>query len=373
LKTIVLGGYGNFGARICRALAGNPNIELVVAGRSVERAAEFAAELGHGAGSMRIDLSQSDLTSTLSNAKAELIIHTAGPFQQQGYAVPLAVAQAGAHYIDLADGRRFVCDFPLAMDAAFRDAGKLAITGASTVPALSSAVVNHLTANWTQIDSIDFCIAPAQTAPRGIATMAAVLGYCGAPIQVLQNGKWQIEYGWAKPTPIRFARLQSRLGSLCDIPDLEIFPKHYPGVRSVMFRAALEIGLSQRVFAAMAFARRVGLIAHPEKFAHFLNTSARYVDFLGSSLGGMVVRVAGLDGNGVTVRRAWHIAADNDHGPEIPCMAAILTARGLAENRIKDIGAYTCTGRLTLEEFEPEFVRWGMVTDVVEEGAYLGA
>jgi hypothetical protein len=87
----------------------------------------------------------------------------------------------------------------------------------------------------------------------------------------------------------------------------------------------------------------------------------------------MVVRVAGVDGNGVNVRRAWHIAADNDHGPEIPCMAAILMARGLAENRIKDIGAYTCTGRLTLEEFGPEFARWGMVTDVVEEGAYLGA
>lgn len=373
MKTIVLGGYGNFGARICRALVNSPGIELIVAGRSAERAKAFAAELGYGAGSMRIDFAQCDLAAALRKAGAELVIHTAGPFQLQGYAVPLAVAQAGAHYIDLADGRRFVCDFPLAMNAAFLDAGKLAITGASTVPALSSAVVNHLTENWKQIDSIDFCIAPAQTAPRGIATMAAVLGYCGAPIQVWNKGEWKTEYGWSNPTRIGFARLQSRLGSLCDIPDLEIFPKHYAGVRSVMFRAALEIGISQRVFAAMAFARRVGLIRRPEQFAHFINTSARYVDFLGSSLGGMVVRVAGIDSNGMNVRRAWHIAADNDHGPEIPCMAAILLARGLAENRIKDVGAYTCTGRLALKEFEPEFARWGMVTDVMEEGAYLGA
>ncbi|HEV7855814.1 MAG TPA: saccharopine dehydrogenase NADP-binding domain-containing protein [Herminiimonas sp.] len=373
MKIIVLGGYGNFGARICRALVNTPDIELIVAGRSAERAAAFATELGHGAGSMRIDLSQSDLAATLRDAKAELIVHTAGPFQQQGYAVPLAVAQAGAHYIDLADGRRFVCDFPLAMDAAFRAAGKLAISGASTVPALSSAVVNHLTENWKHIDAIDFCIAPAQTAPRGIATMAAVLGYCGAPIEVWRDGAWQTQYGWADPARIQFKRLQPRLGALCDIPDLEIFPKHYPGVRSVMFRAALEIGISQRMFAALAFARRVGLISHPEKFAHVINTSARYADFLGSSLGGMVVRVTGVDGNGVNVRRAWHIAADNDHGPEIPCMAAILLARGLAENRIKDVGAYTSTGRLALKAFEPEFARWGMVTDVVEEGAYLGA
>lgn len=31
LKTVVLGGYGNFGARICRALMHTPGIELVVA------------------------------------------------------------------------------------------------------------------------------------------------------------------------------------------------------------------------------------------------------------------------------------------------------------------------------------------------------
>jgi short subunit dehydrogenase-like uncharacterized protein len=54
---------------------------------------------------------------------AELVIHTAGPFQGQDYGVvAAAVAAAGAHYIDLADGRRFVCDFPAALDAAFREA-----------------------------------------------------------------------------------------------------------------------------------------------------------------------------------------------------------------------------------------------------------
>ena len=30
MKTVVLGGYGNFGARICKALAGNPGIDLVI-------------------------------------------------------------------------------------------------------------------------------------------------------------------------------------------------------------------------------------------------------------------------------------------------------------------------------------------------------
>lgn len=50
-------------------------------------------------------------------------------------------------------------------------------------------------------------------------------------------------------------------------------------------------------------------------------------------------------------------------------MAAILLARRLARGEALPVGAHACAGLLTLAEFEPEFARWGMVTDVVEEGA----
>jgi saccharopine dehydrogenase-like NADP-dependent oxidoreductase len=69
----------------------------------------------------------------------------AGPFQGQDYEVAQAAARAGAHYIDLADGRRFVCDFAAALDAEFRSTGRTALSAASTVPALSSALVERLT------------------------------------------------------------------------------------------------------------------------------------------------------------------------------------------------------------------------------------
>ncbi|WP_092351897.1 saccharopine dehydrogenase family protein [Collimonas sp. OK242] len=367
MKTVVLGGYGNFGARICRALADSPDIDLVIAGRDASRAAHLAAELGNRTKSMHLDLARDNLAKTLRSAGAELVIHTAGPFQQQGYAVPLAVAAANAHYIDLADGRRFVCDFPQTLDAAFRQSGRIAITGASTVPALSSAVVDHLSHSWQNLESVDICIAPAQTAPRGIATLAGVLNYCGAPIQVWQDANWVTQYGWANPAHIEFARLSPRIGALCDIPDLELFPVHYKNVRSVMFRAALEIGLSQRALSTLAWLRKTGFVSRPERLARLLNATAKGLDFLGSSLGGMVVRVQGIDAGGSRVRRAWHIAADDDFGPEIPCMAAILLARRLARKEILEVGAYTSMGWLNLRDFEPEFSKWNMVTDVIDE------
>lgn len=360
--TIVLGGYGNFGARISRALSNAPGIELVIAGRDMVKATALAQALG--ARAARIDASDTNLSQVLRELHAGLVIHTAGPFQAQGYAVPLAVADAGAHYIDLADGRRFVCDFPAALDAAFRSQGRIAISGASTVPALSSAVVDALTEGWRAVTDIDFCIAPAQTAPRGVATMAAVLSYCGAPIQVWQGGQWTTQYGWAAPVKIDYARLAPRLGSLCDIPDLELFPAHYAGVQSVMFRAALELGVSQRGLALIGTLRRMGLIPKPERMAAFLNRSADALDRFGSALGGMVVRVRGLDADGAVARRAWHIAADDDHGPEIPCMAAILLARRIVAGTLADPGAYTSASMLALSDFAPEFAKWSMVTDL---------
>jgi saccharopine dehydrogenase-like NADP-dependent oxidoreductase len=367
MKVMVLGGYGNFGARICRALAGDGRIQLLVGGRDGARAAAFAATLGGGAQCLSVDMRGVGFVQSLQNHNVGLLIHTAGPFQGQDYAVALACAQAGVHYLDLADGRRFVCDFSAALQADFVKAQRVAICGASTVPALSSAVVESLCAGWQRLDTLDICIAPAQTAPRGVATLRAVLSYCGGPIQVWSGGQWQTQSGWAKPKPVQFQRLRPRLASLCDIPDLELFPAHYQVRERVDFRAALEVGVSQRAFALLAWLREAGLLKNPPILAATLNAGAKLFDPLGSALGGMVVRVAGLNGSGKPVRRAWHIAADNDHGPEIPCMAAILLARRLAGGEPMANGAYPCVGLHALADFAPEFAKWGMMTDVVEE------
>lgn len=363
MKVVVLGGYGNFGARIARALAHDCAIELVVAGRDARKAEALAGELD--AAAAVVDTARTNLAARLDALGARLVIHTAGPFQAQGYGVARAAARAGCHYIDLADGRRFVCDFAAHLDADFRAARRIAITGASTVPALSSAVVDALRPRFARLDTIDLCIAPAQKAPRGAATIAGVLSYCGMPVQVWQDGAWKDLSGWADPQPIQFARLKPRLGALCDIPDLELFPQRYAPVRDVMFRAALEVGLTQRAFAMLA--RMRPLLPAPQKLAGLLHRAGKVFDALGTPDGAMVVRLRGAAEGGAPLQLAWHITAGNHHGPEIPCMAAILLARRLARGELLPVGAQACMGLLSLDEFELEFSRWGMVTEVIEE------
>ena len=365
MKVVVLGGYGNFGARICRALAGDPAIQLVVAGRDARRAGKLAGELH--AGSAVIDVNADDLSQALRAVDAGLVIHTAGPFQAQGYGAARAAAEAGCHYIDLADGRRFVCDFAAATDAAFRAAGRCAVSGASTVPALSSAVVDALRPRFGALEAIDTCIAPAQKAPRGEATLAGVLSYCGAPIEVWREGRWQALRGWADPERVTFARLAPRLGALCDIPDLELFPQRYAPVGHVMFRAALEVAITQRVFALLAELHSRGLLAAPHRLAGLLHRTGALFDPFGTPAGGMAVRLRGRDTGGAPLALAWHLTAPDHHGPEIPCMAAILLARRLARGQAWEPGARACMGLLTLADFEPEFARWRMACEVLAE------
>lgn len=360
MKVVVLGGTGNFGARICRALAANAGIELVVAARDQARARTFAESVDASAAAL--DTAAPDFAGRLAALRPGLVIHTAGPFQGQGYAVARAAAAAGSHYIDLADGRRFVCDFREAVDADFRSAGRCAVTGASTVPALSSAVVDAYRDRFARLEAIDFCIAPAQRAPRGPATVAGVLSYCGAPVRVWKGGRWQALRGWADPQPVRFAELKTRRGALCDIPDLELFPRRYAGVSDVMFRAALEVGASQYGFAVLAALRRAGLPLASPRLAHWLHRAGKLFDSFGTPDGGMVVRLRGVQADGASLQLAWHITAPDHQGPEIPCMAAILLARRLAGGEPLPAGATPCMGLVSLAEFTPEFQRWGMRT-----------
>jgi saccharopine dehydrogenase (NAD+, L-lysine-forming) len=57
---LITGGYGTVGRRVAADLAPDYPDRLVVAGRSVEKAEQLAAELGHGMRGRRIDVGDPD-------------------------------------------------------------------------------------------------------------------------------------------------------------------------------------------------------------------------------------------------------------------------------------------------------------------------
>jgi hypothetical protein len=360
MRVIVLGGAGNFGARIVRALRGDPTIDLLIAGRrpiSVPGAEDVPRSV--------VDIGAPDFEQQLRALSPDLVVHCVGPFQGQDYGVANAALAAGAHYLDLADGRQFIVEFAARINDRAVRASRVAISGASTLPALSSAVVEELRVGLSSVESI----APGQRATRGKATLEAVFSYLGRPFQVWQGGQWRRAWGWME---VQDARLDvgRRLAAACDVPDLELFPVRYDGVQTVSFHAALEFRVQHLTLWGLAALRRIGLPFPVARWAVSLNRLAGIFDASAGETGGMRVSVVGdRSGGGGRVRRTWQLTAPAMDGPEIPCMAANLLARRLARGEVFTSGAFPCMGFLALSEFAPEFARWRITTRMEEVAA----
>ena len=363
MRVVVIGAFGNFGSRIATRLAQEPGFEIIATSRRPNGNGNFPS-----IESARLDINSRTFAADLKTLKSDLVIHCAGPYQGQDYRVALASLACGANYIDIADGRDFVAGFVGAVGPAAERAERFAITGASTLPALSSAVVDSLKESFASLDAIDIVIAPGQQAPRGAATVAGVLGYAGKPFKWWLDGAWRTVYGWQELKTEHFS-FGSRLAAACDVPDLELLPARYPGVRTVTFRAALEVSLQHYGLWLMAVLRRVGLPIPMHALSGGFDRIGTWLNWLGSDIGGMTVRVAGKDKAGAGIYRTWEIVAGNNHGLEIPCMAAVILANRQGHGEAFLPGAKVCMGILKLQEFELEFKRWDMSTRVHMESS----
>ena len=109
MRVLIIGGYGNFGSYIARALADDVAIQLLVGGRSEAKARSFCTDLAatHPAEAHAIDI-DGDIPAALARIRPDIVIHTTGPFQTQDYRVACACVGQGCHYVDLADARDFV-------------------------------------------------------------------------------------------------------------------------------------------------------------------------------------------------------------------------------------------------------------------------
>lgn len=367
-RIVIIGASGHFGGRICRRILGEPGTDLVITSRNLDKVESLSTELRQLSAAATVSAAALDQTSPsfaadLAALRPSIVIHTAGPYQGQGYNVAEACIACGSHYVDLADGREFVEGFDvLHEDASRKDV--LLVSGASTLPGVSSAVIDHVRGDFESIHSIETSIAPAHQTPRGAGTVGAVLSYCGAPFEVLESGARITRYGWQNLKLQRYPELGRRLSGACDVPDLGLFPNYVEGVQTVTFHAALEASWEQITLWKMAWATRLGIVSNWERLAPTFQSWSDRLIKLGSTTGGMQMHIGGVGKGGESKTIVWNLTAHQNHGPEIPCVPALILARGLAAGAISTRGAYPCLGMITLAEFDKEVsdldIHWRM-------------
>lgn len=350
-RVLIIGGYGNFGSFITGRLAKEPNIQLIIAGRSVKKAKNLAEEVNgfHKPEIAELDVSR-DMTDKFAEINPNIVIHTSGPFQGQGYKVAEACIVQHCHYIDLADGRGFV-EGMTCLDERAKDSGILLITGASSVPCLTSAIVDHYQDEFQELKSLDYGITTAQKTNRGLATTSAILSYTGKVFDTLVNGHSTKIYGMQDLHARKYEGLGWRLLGNCDIPDLSLFPKRYPALKTIRFYAGLEISFLHLTLWGISWLVRWGLVRKLEHAAPLLLKIAYLFDKLGSMDSGFYMIMSGKGPNGTKKTITFELIARSGDGPYIPCMPAILLARKLANGSISETGAYPCIGFIDLKEY----------------------
>lgn len=344
---LVIGGYGNFGSFITRRLAKFDNLQVIVAGRSLDRAQALAQSVGGEA--FRLDIN-SGLAEALVEIKPDIVIHTSGPFQSQGYDVAEACIECHAHYIDLADGREFVAGIE-ALDAKAKNTGVLVVSGASSVPCLTSALVDHYKNDFETLEALDYGITTAQKTTRGLATTAAILSYTGKAFETLIDGKKQSIFGWQGLRARKYPKLGWRLLGNCNVPDLEIFPSRYPELKTVRFYAGLELPFIHITLWFLSWLVRIGLIKNLDPVAPLLLKLSFMFDWLGTANSGFYMTLSGKDKNGANKAINFELTAQSGDGPFIPCMPAILLCKKLANGEITNLGAQSCIGLIPKDEY----------------------
>ncbi len=346
-RILIIGAYGNFGSHITKKLAAEPDVKIIVAGRSEEKCRGLAE--AYNCEYCVLDI-EKNFPASLLAVKPDIVIHTSGPFQGQGYGVAEACIDYGCHYIDLADGREFVAGVSV-LDKRAKEKGLVVITGASSVPTLTSAVIDHYLPEFQKLVSVDYGITTAQRTNTGLATTKAVLGYAGKAFRTLVQGKMQAVYGWQNTVLRKYPELGWRLLGNCDVPDLALFPERYPDLENIRFRAGLEISFIHLGLWVLSWMVRLHLIHSLAPMAEGLLKTSRLFDWIGSDSSAFHMELSGIDKAGQLKTTTFYLIAKSGDGPFIPSIPSILCATMLARGEIKQTGAFPCIGIISLAQY----------------------
>jgi hypothetical protein len=341
----------------------------MIGGRSLHKAKSFIANTDSAALLVPTQIDRDgDLKQQFLDTAPDYVIDASGPWQDYGdnaYRVAEAAIAAGVHYLDLADSTEFVCGIDSLNDAAIeRDV--IVISGLSTCPALTAAVVRKLSSDFASIESISGGISPSPFAGMGSSVVKAIAAYAGNPVSVLQGGEETKLHAFVSTrehtiAPPGVAPLPPMVFSLIDLPDLQLLPKVAENPRNVWFGVATRPAVYHSLLRLLARGVKAGVFSSLKSLAGSMRFFANRLSW-GEHRGGMMIEMCGRSATGVGMTKSWHLVADGDVGPNVPVLASAAIVRAHLDGRPPASGARSAERELALADFESMFAGLGIVT-----------
>lgn len=369
MRVLILGGYGTFGARLAQLLQDEPQATITIAGRSLQNAQKFCATLRGGATAEEFDR-DGDVESQLRKIAPNLVVDASGPFQEyrDPYRVVRAAIALRIDYLDLADGSGFVEGIEQ-YDELARTSGLFVLSGVSSFPVLTAAVVSILATDMKRLYRVTGGIAPSPYAGVGLNVIRAIASYGGKAV-IADIGRRSTTVGSALIDSRQFTiappgrlPLKPIRFTLVDVPDLNTLPKLWPGLQAVWMGAGPVPAILHWALTLLAYGVRFRLLSSMTPFAKLMHDTINVLRW-GEHRGGMFIEVEGTNDAGETIVRSWHLVAEGDDGPLIPSMAAAAIVRRCISGRRPSSGARSAASDLDLADYDSLFECRAIVTGV---------
>ena len=373
MNILILGAYGVFGTRLCELLAGYQQLCLLVGGRNLPKAQALCSALPGPAKCEPLLVDRDRLKAEdLQRMQIAIVIDASGPFQAYGdtrYNAVRACLEAGVNYLDFADGADFVEGISV-FDEQARQRGIFVLSGASSFPVLTAAVVRMLTRDMPTVQCITGGIAPSPFAVVGKNVIRAIAGYAGQPVQLVRDGKTHtghalMEIRYYTIAPPGYAPLRHTRFSLVEVPDLQVLPKLWTGLTEIWMGAGPTPKILHRMLNGMACLVRWRLISSLAPFSLLFFHAINLLRW-GEHRGGMYVEVRGLSAEQQPMHRSWHLLAEGEDGPYIPCMALQAIVKKVLRHQPPAPGARPATNDLEVADYDALFAQRTIYTGVRE-------
>lgn len=225
---VLVGGYGVVGTQVARMLSGRiPGRDLVLAGRSAERALQAAAVLPDARGAV-VDVGAPDPLAGLPEKPALVVSLVNDP----GDNLLRSAIRSGAALLDITRWTERL-QGALVQSAALAPAAPV-VFASSWMAGAPGLLAVHLARGFREVDRIDISIL-YRLRDRAGPNSVEYADQLSAPFRILQDGRWRMVRSLTGARKVRFRSGETVKVRRFATPDLEILPR-LTGARSVEVR-----------------------------------------------------------------------------------------------------------------------------------------
>lgn len=188
-RVLIIGGCGRIGGNIAKDILHHTDAEVTITGRNPELGKTALERLGAKVQFQILDLAnQHQLNEAI--AKADLVVHSAGPFHYRDANVLRTCIEQRVNYADVSDERSFTRK-ALALRTEAAEAGVTAVINTGVFPGISNSMVRKGVESLDSADSIQLSYIVAGSGGAGVTVMRTTFIGLQRPFEAWLNGKWQ--------------------------------------------------------------------------------------------------------------------------------------------------------------------------------------